>query len=132
MLLRVLRTSAIHHQIDDGDDEAGEESRRQLSAKDDLCHGTLNLIAGQVAMDGQRNHCQCRAERRHQDGIQTVERTVKDTVMKRHAFILPMVVIGHEQHTVTRGNTEQRDESDDGRDTDFPGGNDQCEHSSNQ
>ena len=37
-----------------------------------------------------------------------------------------------EQHTVTGGNTEQRDETDDGRDTYFTRGNHQGEYPTNQ
>lgn len=46
----------VHHQIDYRDDEAVEEGGGQQSPEDDLGHGALNLVARQVAVDGQRYH----------------------------------------------------------------------------
>ena len=123
----------MYEQINDGDDEPVEEGRRQQTAEDDLRHGALYLVAGQVAAQGQRDEGQRTAEGRHQDGVQSVERAADDAVVQRVAFhALQVVVVADEQHTVTRGDAEQRDEADDGRDAHLAGGQQQGEDASDE
>ena len=43
---------------------------------------------------------------------------MNDTIMQGHAFRAQVVVMRHEQYTVSGSDTEQGDESDDGRNAD--------------
>lgn len=123
----------VYEQINNGDDESVEESRSQQTAENHFCHGTLYLVAGQVAAQCQRNEGQGTAEGRHQNGVEAVQRTSDDAVVDRISFFtLQVVVVADEQHAVAGGDAEQRYEADDGRDAHFAGGQQQGKDASDE
>ena len=124
---------SVHHQVDNRNDETVQESGSQQSAQNDFCHGTLYFITGQVAAERQRNQCKRTGQCRHQDRIQTVQRTAYHAVVHTVSlFLLQVVVMTDEQHTVSGGDTEERDKADDSRNTDFARCDEQGEYTSNQ
>ena len=62
-------------------DKAVEQRGGQESEEDDLCHGALYLVAGQVAAECQWDKRQCSGEGGHQDWVQSVCRTLYNTLM---------------------------------------------------
>ena len=103
----------IHHRHN----EAVEQGRGGESAEDDLGHGALYLVAREVATEGERDECQGGGEGGHEDGVQAVGRAVHDAIHHRVSLGTQVVVAFDEQHTIACGDTEERDESDDGGDT---------------
>ena len=57
---------------------------------------------------------------------------MNDALLQRCTLGTELVVSADEQHTITSSNTEQRDETDDGRDADFARSNHQGEYPTNQ
>ena len=62
-------------------DEPIEKCRRDESAENDNCHGALYLIAWLVAADDHWYESESRSEGRHHDGVESVGRTDKHTVL---------------------------------------------------
>ena len=81
----------------------------------------------------QRYQCQRRGESRHQDRIQTVERTLYHAVVHVQSLhLLQVVVVADEQHTVTGRDTEQRNETDNCRNAYFAGRDDKGKNAADQ
>lgn len=51
--LFVFSLFPLHGQIEGGEDEGIEEGAGEQTAKDDLCHGALYLVAREVAAQGE-------------------------------------------------------------------------------
>ena len=123
----------MHHQIDNRNDEAIQEGRGKQSSQNNFRHRALYLIAGKVTAECQRDQCQCAGQGCHQNRIQAIQRTAYHTVVHSVAFfLLQVVVMADQQHAVSGGDAEQGDETDDGRNADFPCGDEQGKHAANQ
>ena len=116
MVLRVLCVESIsflliHQFINNRNDKAVQEGRCQQTSQDDLRHRTLDFITWQITTEGQWNQGQGGGQCGHENRIQTVEGAFDDAFLQLHTSGTKVVVVADEQHTVTGGNTEQRDET---------------------
>ena len=92
------------------------------SAQNHFCHRTLNLVTGQARRSSANGiSAKCRRQGRHQqsgsDGRVILRITLSYTFQT--FYLLQVVVMADKQHTVTGSDTEQRNETDDSRNTDF-------------
>ena len=107
--------AAVHPVIDYRHNEAVEQCGGEQSSEDNLGHGALDLVAGQVSVDGQWNHGEGRREGRHQDGVEAVQGALEDALADREVLLGVQVVVAvDQQHTVSGGDAEEGDEADDG------------------
>ena len=128
-----LALAAVHPVVDYRHDEAVEQGGGEQSAEDDLGHGALDLVAGQVAVDGQGNHGEGRGEGRHQNRVETVQGAAEDALADGEMLLgMQVVVAVDQQHAVAGRDAEEGDEADDGRDAQFAGGDNQGKYASNQ
>ena len=101
------------NQIHNRDDEAVEERRGEQAAEDDLGHRGLDLVAGEVAAECQREQGEGGGHRGHQDRVEAVERAGRHGLDGGEPPGRQGVVAVDEEHAVAGRDAEEGDEADD-------------------
>ena len=111
-------------QVEGRHDDHIEEHGGEEPAEDDRGHRGLDLVAGLLATQGQRNQRQAGRQGRHQDRGKPLHGAPKHRLAeRRHAFVLLQVAnMGHEHDAVARGNPEDGDKPDERSHREHPTG----------